>query len=279
MTQSRRNVVRRVLARIFALAAGAVILSIAISWACACAAMLASPPTGQVRAAWVTSLRVRQAGGLEGSPQPDTRGTFRAFESWGALAESCTLQWCVQSEWIEGGDSQASPVPTLIGLPAIVEPRYQATFLRWASALRPIPRAPLAYIEEASFGFPLHGLGYSMRCDYIVRAVGGAPSYEPVFTIEGGIDASRFTPYRTPRPALVLPRTVRRWDFFVNVAFWAMVLSAIFGGAAMLRGLCRIRRGRCARCNYDLRGLPPGAPCPECGNAAPGRASNPTLPA
>lgn len=279
MTKSRRNVVRRVLTRIFALAAGAVILSIAVSWVCACAGMLASPPTGQVRAAWVTSLRVRQAGGLEGSPQPGTRGTFRAFQAWGVLAESNTLQWCVEVEQIEGGDSPAAPVPTLLGLPAIIEPRYQAAFVRWASALRPIPHAPVAHIEEGSFGFPLHGLGYSMRCDYIVRTVDCAPSYEPVFTIEGGIDASRFTPYRTPRPALVLPLTVRGSEFLVNVAFWATVLIAIFGGAATLRGLRRIRRGRCARCNYDLCGLPHGAPCPECGNAAPGRASNPTLPA
>lgn len=51
-------------------------------------------------------------------------------------------------------------------------------------------------------------------------------------------------------------------DLLIFAAFWFLVLSL-----ASLRRALRRRRGLCNRCAYDLKGLPPGSPCPECGQA------------
>jgi hypothetical protein len=32
----------------------------------------------------------------------------------------------------------------------------------------------------------------------------------------------------------------------------------------MSRGAARVKAGACPSCRYDLSGLPPGSPCPEC---------------
>jgi hypothetical protein len=64
--------------------------------------------------------------------------------------------------------------------------------------------------------------------------------------------------------------------------FWALPLHPIWPGflangllcfatvllpcmlVSTLRRATRLRRGRCPSCCYDLTGLPPGSPCPEC---------------
>lgn len=45
-------------------------------------------------------------------------------------------------------------------------------------------------------------------------------------------------------------------------AAWWLLLFAPFA----LRRTWRSRRGRCAKCGYDLRATPSGQPCPECGH-------------
>ena len=52
-------------------------------------------------------------------------------------------------------------------------------------------------------------------------------------------------------------------DLLAFGAFWFLVLS--FSG---LRRTLRRRRGLCTRCAYALKGLAPGSPCPECGQAS-----------
>ena len=58
---------------------------------------------------------------------------------------------------------------------------------------------------------------------------------------------------------------VSRWDdWMVNVPLWMPVLASTGGSAWLFRASRRERTG-CRKCGYDLKGLPEGAKCPECG--------------
>jgi len=70
------------------------------------------------------------------------------------------------------------------------------------------------------------------------------------------------------RPNQWLPLQPEWPWFLINTLFYAMLLWLFIPGPFVLRRLIRIRRGRCPRCGYDLRGQPPeagAAGCPECG--------------
>jgi hypothetical protein len=58
-----------------------------------------------------------------------------------------------------------------------------------------------------------------------------------------------------------------------SVAFPGWLIPGVLTivGVPLLRSGIIARRARvglCKKCHYDLRGLPPGSPCPECGTAA-----------
>jgi hypothetical protein len=59
-----------------------------------------------------------------------------------------------------------------------------------------------------------------------------------------------------------------------GAAFYVVVLLPLRGLLWIVlpsaRGRRRLRRGECPKCRYELRGLPAGAPCPECGWKRPG---------
>jgi hypothetical protein len=55
--------------------------------------------------------------------------------------------------------------------------------------------------------------------------------------------------------------------FALNTLFYALILWLLIPGPFVLRRHIRVKRGRCPKCGYDLRGAIPGAGggCPECG--------------
>ena len=59
------------------------------------------------------------------------------------------------------------------------------------------------------------------------------------------------------------------WPWFlVNTLFYAIILWLLIPGPFVVRRFIRVKRGRCPKCGYDLRGQPPevgAAGCPECG--------------
>jgi len=71
-----------------------------------------------------------------------------------------------------------------------------------------------------------------------------------------GLDPSRIFDYL---PLLPL------WPgFVIDTLFYAAIWFGVFFGFVSARRFIRVRRGRCRRCGYDLRGeLEQG--CPECG--------------
>jgi hypothetical protein len=54
--------------------------------------------------------------------------------------------------------------------------------------------------------------------------------------------------------------------FAINTILYAAILWLLFTFPGAIRRRRRIKRGRCPRCAYDLRGSDPSA-CPECGAA------------
>jgi len=67
-------------------------------------------------------------------------------------------------------------------------------------------------------------------------------------------------------PGCILPLGALWPGFVINTLFYAAVLWLLIPGSFVVRRLIRVKRGRCPKCGYDLRGQLPGAAgCPECG--------------
>ena len=54
----------------------------------------------------------------------------------------------------------------------------------------------------------------------------------------------------------------------VNTLAYSAAIWVALAAASLARRSLRARAGRCPKCAYDLRGLAPGRPCPECGRPA-----------
>jgi len=119
----------------------------------------------------------------------------------------------------------------------------------------PIPQLS----SESATGWPKRAVWYAVYRDRI----GGRD------VLEGGIPLGRLVRVNTfdmtHHPALPL-RPI--WlGLLVNTAFYTASWFIPLGGVGLMRRWRRRRRGQCPRCAYDLAGLTPGQPCPECGQA------------
>jgi len=91
-----------------------------------------------------------------------------------------------------------------------------------------------------SIGVPRHGLHLASR------TFNAAPN-RPAFDIS-------FLTWNPIWPGLI-----------GSTAFWGVASFLFWSGLVSITRRWRVSRHQCTNCRYDLRGLPDGAPCPECG--------------
>jgi hypothetical protein len=151
-------------------------------------------------------------------------------------------------------------------MPAANPPITGAEF--HAAFFQSLPHAPWREImsrsaAQASGGsfWELRAYGWPYKCmaaGYLASPTGGKPIGLGWFDVKSPMSGRRIlVPIRPIWQGLVADAVI------FTVPWWAM---AIAGGAGMRSFIQRMRRrrGRCPRCDYDLRGDPRGG-CPECG--------------
>ncbi|MGH7132666.1 MAG: hypothetical protein ACREJO_12040 [Phycisphaerales bacterium] len=70
-------------------------------------------------------------------------------------------------------------------------------------------------------------------------------------------------------------RTFARGNTFFDILLWPPALAALLAGVTLLYSARRAERhaslGLCPNCRYNLAGLAPNTPCPECGSVSAAR--------
>lgn len=108
-------------------------------------------------------------------------------------------------------------------------------------------------------GWPLPALACSVHWK---RQISSA---DIIYTVRGGVQLPRDADFN-PR---ALPLTPVWPGFALNILMLACAWLFVGWGVSASRRRWRTRRSPCAGCGYNIEGLPPGAPCPECGAARP----------
>jgi len=128
----------------------------------------------------------------------------------------------------------------------------------WSVTARPPTDQDLALgrgVQEFARGWPM--LSQYYRWNHTTRNVDD---------LEWGWQIVWLTGRRGQEEGNVLPLAVIWRGFAVNTVLYAIILWLLIPGPFALRRLIRMKRGRCPKCGYDLRGDPSGgAGCPECG--------------
>lgn len=118
-------------------------------------------------------------------------------------------------------------------------------------------------VSEAT-GFPFR----SFHCEahYISQPAKAGGGYT-LESLRGGIQLSK-----TSDRFGIVPLSPIWSGLLLNILIWSAAAWLLLTLTSALRTKLRARRaGKCPHCRYDLRGLPTGAPCPECGCTNPSK--------
>jgi hypothetical protein len=140
-------------------------------------------------------------------------------------------------------------------------PRWSRLDAAYAALGRPDGRGEYVITVEA--GWPLSCVwGAAMESHQGILTTFGLAAVGPI---------NSAPPLRAIAVAPLWPGLAADTAFY-SAAWWLILFVP-----RRLRRTLRRRRGLCPACRYDLRGLPPGALCPECGAArSPASAAPPT---
>jgi hypothetical protein len=130
------------------------------------------------------------------------------------------------------------------------------SWLRWGDLER--AHAQLVRRRQSAFGFPV-------PCVWYERS-GGVSMFGSAMRLHGGYEISKALDSK--RSGFVAEAALAYRPIWAGLVMNTLVYGSVWMGVMWIVEWSRRRRrpnGACRNCGYDIKGLPEGAVCPECG--------------